>query len=257
MSEETYLNKLIKSNPVDSDSKAFLYICSKWHEDGNIELMFQDSDTKKNYEAKISKTALQEVASELSLPFAEYYEECKSCLTTPITLQGYSYEIDEDDLVLKVWKSQPNCVPILYLDANLKETSSHFKLLDIAVDLVNNTSQSLIKRVEKAHKFDENFREMQEDYARLVEEKKDMEKCILKKAAALLNSKKQKIIKLQQRLQKYEQSNAEEEEEAQTNSDSQTEDEEVEGVQKAKRRRRQVQSESSNEDSYSADTQPL
>uniref|UniRef100_A0A1L8EC14 XRCC4 N-terminal domain-containing protein n=1 Tax=Haematobia irritans TaxID=7368 RepID=A0A1L8EC14_HAEIR len=253
------INKLLKTiDTCESDVKPFFYVQTKWLDD-QIMIKLQDSETNNCYQGVVTITTLKETAAEFDIPYNIYYEECRLALTTYIGFPGYSYKLDDDDSSLKIWKAPADSVPTLYLEIPLKKIRNHYDILDAAIDELQNTSKTLNDRVEKAHKFDQNSRELLEDYRLCVEEKNQLEKRLLRKVAVLLNTKKQKIAELEERLNKFEAPN-----------DSADNDEEDEAADmndtdainrpKTSRKRAAVMTESdtdTDDDAFEVNTQPL
>lgn len=244
------INKLLKTSSNAGDKKLYLYIKTIW-DDEKITVKILDGETGKCYQGILTTTAIEEKASDLDMPYNDYYEQIRSALTTYIALPGFYYKLEEDMEVVNVWKSQPEltpAIPILFLDIDIKETQTSYEVLDSAVDLLNEKEEKLSERVEKAHKFDKHSRELLEEYRLCVEEKKELERKIFKKVSVLLNSKKEKIMKLENRLRKYE-----EVEENEEKSDA----DENEDVPHTSKKRRLMVVDSDSDSDYAADTQPL
>ncbi|XP_061402215.1 uncharacterized protein LOC133338049 [Musca vetustissima] len=250
------VNKLLKTTDIGGDCKSYFYIQTKWLDD-QILLKLQDSQTNQCYSGSVSVAQLKESANELNIPYNEYYEECRQALTTYIALPGCTYKLDEDDNAFKIWKSEPGSIPMLYLEIPLKTMRHHYDILDTAVEELQNQNKALSERVEKAHKFDEHSRALLDDYRLCVEEKNKLERRLLRKVAALLNTKKQKIAELEERLSKYENVNRNnEEDEEQMHEDD--EDSRGSRPESSKKRRKQIiESETEDEDDFNAETEPL
>ncbi|KAI8121398.1 hypothetical protein FF38_05911 [Lucilia cuprina] len=240
------INKLLKTSQNSGDNKNYIYLQIKWgDEENNVKIL--DSESGKSYQGIVTVTAMKEIASNLDMSYNDYYEEMRSALTTYLALPGFYYKLEPEMQVLNIWKSQPESIPILYLDIDIKEIRTSNDILDSAIELLQQQDKSLTDRVQKAHKFDENSRKLLEDYRLCVEEKNELERKLLKKVAVLLNAKKERIAHLEERLKKYE--------EVEDNDDS---EENEEGPQSTKKRRLVVRdSESDDDDEYMADTQPL
>ncbi|XP_065362590.1 uncharacterized protein LOC135956043 [Calliphora vicina] len=248
MSHTIIINKLLKRSDNDDDKKSYLYLQLKWN-DEQICVKLLDSESGKSYQGAVTTTAMKENATDLDISYNDYYEEIRSALSTYIALPGFYYKLEPEMKVLKVWKSQPESIPILYLDIDIKEVRSSNELLDSAIELLQQQDKSLEDRVQKAHKFDENSRELLEEYRLCVEEKNELERKLLKKVAVLLNAKKERIAQLEERLKKYE--------EIEDNQDNDSEENE-DGPQTSKKRRLVVRdSESDDDDEYMSATQPL
>lgn len=251
MSSTITINKLLNSAANNTvDSKNYIYLKIKW-EDEQFSVKILDSENGKSYQGTVTATAMKEIASNLDISYNEYYEEMRSALTTYLALPGFYYKLEPDMEVLNVWKSQPEAIPILFLDINIKEVRrSSYEILDSAIELLQQQDKSLNEKVEKAHKFDEHSRELLEDYRLCVEEKNELEKKLLKKVAVLLNAKKERIAELEERLRKYE--------EVEDGPDDNDSEENEDAPQTNKRRRLVVRdSESDEDDEFMADTQPL
>ncbi|KAM7358787.1 uncharacterized protein ACRADG_003630 [Cochliomyia hominivorax] len=252
MSSRITINKLLKASSNVGDNKNYIYLKIKW-EDEQFSLKILDSESGKCYQGVVTTDTMKEIASDLDIPYNDYYEELRSALTTFLALPGFYYKLEPDMEVFNVGKSQPESIPILYLDVNIKEIRSSNELLDSAIELLQQQDKTLIERVHKAHKFDENSRELLEDYRLCVEEKNELERKLLKKVSVLLNSKKERIAELEKRLRKKE--------EVQDNQDEDSEEND-EGPQTSKKRRLVVRDSESDDDDddddqYMADTQPL
>ncbi|XP_013105653.2 uncharacterized protein LOC106085785 [Stomoxys calcitrans] len=253
------INKLLKkTESTEGDVKPFFYIQTKWLED-QIIIKLQDSETNNCYQGMVTIDSMKETAAELDVPYNTYYEECRLALTTHIAMPGCTYKLDEDENALTIWKTQDGSIPMLYMEIPLRTISNHYDILDSAIDELQNKSKTLDERVDKAHKFDQNSRELLEDYRICVEEKNQLERRLLRKVAVLLNSKKQKIAELEDRLSKYEEIN--------DNTDNDGEDEtrlmdDTEGEIRphSSKKRKAVLTESdtdTDEDDFLANTQPL
>lgn len=247
------INKLLKTTDSIGDTKNVLYIQSQW-EDLQVNVKLLDSESNKSYHGTITADTMKEVASELDMPFNDYYEECRLALTTHLALPGFTYKLNDEEKILKVWKSQPDSIPILYFDVFLKEVKNQYELLESAIELLQDKNNALTDRVEKAHKYDEHSRELLEEHRLCVEEKNTLERKLLKKVAVLLNTKKEKISELEERLKKYEDMD-----ETRENGNMQEEedDEEERPHSSTKKRRRQIAESDEDDDDYAADTQPM
>lgn len=252
MSSTITINKLLNSAANNTvDCKNYIYLKIKW-EDEQFSVKILDSENGKSYHGTVTATAMKEIASNLDISYNEYYEEMRSALTTYLALPGFYYKLEPEMEVLNVWKSQPEAIPILFLDINIKEVRrSSYEILDSAIELLQQQDKSLNEKVEKAHKFDEHSRELLEDYRLCVEEKNELEKKLLKKVAVLLNAKKERIAELEERLRKYE--------EVEDGPDDNDSEENEDAPQTNKRRRLVVRDSESDEDDdeFMADTQPL
>lgn len=247
------INKLLKRAANNSvDSKNYIYLKIKW-EDEQISVRILDMETGKFYQGTVTTTYMKEIASSLDMSYNDYYEEMRSALTTYLALPGFYYKLEPDMEELNVWKSQPETVPILFLDIKIKEVKSNYEILDSAIELLQQQDKSLNDKVVKAHKFDEHSRELLEEYRLCVEEKNEMESKLLKKVAVLLNAKKERIQELEERLRKYE------EVEVGPDDDDGDSEENENGPQTNKRRRLVVRDSESDDDddTFMADTQPL
>lgn len=243
------INKLLKTSYNGNDSKNYIYLQIKWIDD-QFEIKMLDSESSKSYEGVVPVSSLKEIASNLDMPFNNYYEEMRSALSTYLTLPGFYYKLEPEMNVFNVWKSQPESIPILFLDIDIKEVKNKHELLDSAVEILQQQNKSLTDKVHKAHKFDEHSRELLEDYRLCVEEKNVLERKLLKKVAAVLNAKKERIAQLEERLRKYEEVEGDNEE----NTDSEENDD---GPKTSKRKKLVVPDSESDNDDYLADTQPL
>ncbi|XP_037811738.1 uncharacterized protein LOC119603688 [Lucilia sericata] len=239
------INKLLKTSHNAGDNKNYIYLQIKWGDEEN-NFKIQDSESGKSYQGIVTVTAMKEIASNLDMSYNDYYDEMRSALTTYLALPGFYYKLEPEMQVLNIWKSQPESIPILFLDIDIKEIRASYEILDSAIELLQQQDKSLTDRVQKAHKFDEHSRELLEDYRLCVEEKNELERKLLKKVAVLLNAKKERIAQLEERLKKYE--------EVEDNDDS---EENEEGPQSSKRRRLVVRDSDSDDEEYMADTQPL
>lgn len=252
------VNKLLKTTDIVADSKPYFYLQTKWLED-QIMIKLQDSQTNQCYTGSVTIEQMKEAASELNIHYNEYYQECRLALTTYIALPGCSYKLDEEDNAFKVWKSEPGSIPILYMEIPLKSMRNHYDILDTAVEELHNQNKALSERVEKAHKFDEHSRELLDDYRLCVEEKNNLERRLLRKVAVLLNTKKQKIAELEERLSKYE--NVEGSKGVDGNDvtiDEDDGDSHDSGPEISRKRRKQIiESETEDEEEYNANTEPL
>uniref|UniRef100_A0A1B0A361 XRCC4 N-terminal domain-containing protein n=1 Tax=Glossina pallidipes TaxID=7398 RepID=A0A1B0A361_GLOPL len=197
---EIYFSKLLKNNTTSVDTKNFIYIKSKWDYQ-QAEISLQDSETGKCYRGLVSKETLNETANDLELPIQVYEAECRRLLTAQMPIAGYSYELDDENKQLKV-KKDP--LSYLYLDIALKEIKNHYEIFDDVIELIQQQQNYTTERADKTKDNDTLKVEMQDDFRRLIDEKNRLEKSLLKKAALLLNSKKQKITELEQRLKQYE-----------------------------------------------------
>ncbi|KAL9908679.1 uncharacterized protein ACN427_004225 [Glossina fuscipes fuscipes] len=177
---EIYFTKLLKNNTTSVDTKNFIYIKSKWDYQ-QTEILLQDSETE--------------------LPIQVYQEECRRLLTAQMPIAGYSYELDDENKQLKV-KKDP--LSYLYLDIALKDIKNHYEIFDDVIELIQQKENYTIERANKTKDNDTLKVEIQDDFRRLLDEKNRLEKNLLKKAALLLNTKKQKITELEQRLKQYE-----------------------------------------------------
>lgn len=243
------INKLLKTSHDTADNKNYIYLQIKWEED-KFYVKILDSESSKSYQGVVTDTAMKEIASNLDMSYNDYYEELRLALSTYLSLTGFYYKLEPDMEVLNVWKSQPESIPILFLDIVIKEVRSTNEILDSSIELLQKQDKSLTDRVKKAHKFDEHSRELLEDYRLCVEEKNELERKLLKKVAVLLNSKKERIAQLEERLRKYEElENNPDDDDFEVNDDE---------PQSGKKRRLVVMdSESEDDDKYMADTQPL
>lgn len=244
------INKLLKTSDNAGDKKNYLYLKTIW-DDEKIIIKILDSESGKCYKGTLTTTAIEEKASDLGMSCNDYWEQIRLVLTTHMAVPGFYYKLEEDLEVVNIWKSQPDLtpdIPILFLDIDIKEIGNSTEILDSAVDLLHEKEEKLSERVEKAHKFDKHSRELLEDYRLCVEEKKELERKIFKKVSVLLNSKKEKILELENRLRKHE--------EVEINDDKSDADENETGPQTSKKRKLMVMDSESDSD-YAAETQPL
>ncbi|XP_073837983.1 uncharacterized protein [Musca autumnalis] len=258
MSSTVSVNKILKTtDDATGDSKAYFYVQTKWLED-QIMIILQDSQTNHCYSGSLSINQMKESAEELDIAYNDYYEECRLALTTYISLPGCSYKLDEDDNAFKVWKAEPNSIPMLFLEIPLKTIRNHYDILDTAVEELHGQRKALSERVEKAHKIDEHSRELLDDYRLCVEEKNKLERRLLRKVAVLLNTKKQRIEELEEKLSKYENVDKSRHGEIDDNMDEDDADSRGSRPESSKKRRKQmIESETEDEEEFNANTEPL
>lgn len=211
MTSTITINKLLKTTDGEGDLKAYFFIQIRWL-DHQVLIKLQDTQSNKCYQGTLTTENLKETAGELDVPYNDYCEECRLALTTYIALPGFNYKLDDDENILKIWKTQADSIPMLFLEIPLKLVRTNYDILDSAIEELQNQNKTLTDRVQKAHKFDQNSRELLDDYRLCVEDKNQLERKLLRKVAVLLNTKKQKISDLEERLRKYESVNEDSEE---------------------------------------------
>ncbi|KAH8317036.1 hypothetical protein KR074_012111 [Drosophila pseudoananassae] len=198
----TFVVKLIQRTQLSHsqrDVKPFIYARSHWLDD-EAEFDFLSTSNSQNYRGVLKYEEIKNAASELEQPYNEFFDECKKAMTTNMGLQGFDYEIDEENesqLVFKMFKCEG--FETLYLDINLRKISNCFQLLDAAIEI----SQQQVHEAPASQSSDTQKKGPgYSEYEQYVKDSKAKEAEMLQKFLVLLNSKKAYIRDLESQLEK-------------------------------------------------------
>lgn len=198
----TFVVKLIHRTQLSHsqrDIKPFIYARSCWLDD-EAEFDFLSTSNSQNYRGVLKYEEIRNAASDLEQPYNQFFDECKKALTTHMGLQGFDYEIDDENnsqQVFKMFKCEG--YETLFLEINLRKVSNCFQLLDSAIEIsqqevpVAPASQTSSSQ-SKAPSYPE--------YEQYVKDSKAKETEMLQKFLLLLNSKKAYIRDLERQLEK-------------------------------------------------------
>ncbi|XP_017088331.2 DNA repair protein XRCC4 [Drosophila bipectinata] len=198
----TFVVKLIQRTQLShsqKDVKPFIYARSCWLDD-EAEFDFLSTINSQNYRGVLKYEEIKNAAIDLEQPYNEFFDECKKALTTNMGLQGFDYEIDEENenqLSFKMFKCEG--FETLYLDINLRKVSNCFQLLDSAIEI----SQQQVHEAPASQSSDTQKKGPGYlEYEQYVKDSKAKELEMMNKFLVLLNSKKAYIRDLESQLEK-------------------------------------------------------
>ncbi|KAH8259589.1 hypothetical protein KR026_007055 [Drosophila bipectinata] len=198
----TFVVKLIQRTQLShsqKDVKPFIYARSCWLDD-EAEFDFLSTSNSQNYRGVLKYEEIKNAAIDLEQPYNEFFAECKKALTTNMGLQGFDYEIDEENenqLAFRMFKCEG--FETLYLDINLRKVSNCFQLLDSAIEI----SQQQVHEAPASQKSDTQKKGPgYSEYEQYVKDSKAKELEMMNKFLVLLNSKKAYIRDLESQLEK-------------------------------------------------------
>lgn len=184
-----------------TDQKHFIYMHSKWLEDATeLELLLTTSGT--TYRATLKHDEIRKAAEELEQPYDDIYGECKTALTTQMGLPGFDYELDEQQVLFKLYKCSG--YETIYLEVPLRKLSNSYKLLDAAMECAQNRQATVptnaTVKQENSSELANKHKEVLEEYTNFIKETKETKTIMLKKFLLLLNGKKKRIAQLEEQL---------------------------------------------------------
>lgn len=176
-----------------------IILCSEWLEDHISLRLFTPQELTKSLEATVSFADLKQRANEFEIPEEEFLQETKLCLSTNNGLEGFKYSYDEDDQEFTWKKRTTGILTLVYGTAKLTPCrSSSDGLVDILTKL--QTDKELLSQ-ENSRLRKEN-EELQLSHQELSRAQKDTEAVLLSKCRLLINAKKEKIVELEEKLEK-------------------------------------------------------
>ncbi|XP_067613207.1 uncharacterized protein [Eurosta solidaginis] len=191
----TYLKKLLLKSS-QTDHKHYIFLHSEWQED-IVNLYLKDSITKLYYKGQLVAKDFEEAAVDLEIPLNDFQIECKNVLTTNIAMPGFEIELDTERKVLMVNKNEEFCKE--YLEIKLSEAEKNYEMLDIALNIIDHSRNG-----SETEKSNETVANLVEEVEEILREKEEWKQKMLNKFLVLLNTKKYKILNLQQKIEKME-----------------------------------------------------
>ncbi|XP_055371797.1 DNA repair protein XRCC4 [Condylostylus longicornis] len=184
---ETHISKLPANNN-------YIYVLSDWS-GKNIGVKVLETQGLKKWFGTITEETMHASAKDLSMNLTDFKDECKLALTTNKGREGFNYILEDGKFKLQKCKR----FKTTYFEIEVLETFEEFKmmLLDYSLDINENLIALLSKKDETLNTFKTEMNNLIAKYQKCKAEKDDMEITLFSKFALLLNSKKNRIIKLE------------------------------------------------------------
>lgn len=184
-----------------TDQKHFIYMHTKWLENAtDLELLLTTSGT--SYRATLKYDEIRKAAEELEQSYDDIYGECKTALTTQMGLPGFDYELDEQQVLFKLYKCTG--YETIYLEVPLRKVFNSYQMLDAAMECAQQRQATALPNAaaeqENSSELANKHKEVLEEYTKFVKETEETKTIMLKKFLLLLNGKKKRIAQLEEQL---------------------------------------------------------
>lgn len=192
-------NAIVSLLPLEATSSSsdpgHIILSSEWRENDVLLRLFTPRDLSQALEATLSLIELKIRAEEFEIPVDEFIQETKKCLSTNNGLEGFKYVYTEDDRKF-TWKKTSGTLTLIYGQVQLTASDSSEGLVGVLTRL-QDMNAVLEEENEKLRKEKDTFQLCHQE---LIEANRVTEADILSECRLLINSKKEKIRELEEKL---------------------------------------------------------
>lgn len=192
-------NAIVSLLPLEATSSSsdtgHIILSSEWRENDVLLRLFTPRDLSQALEATLSLIELKIRAEEFEIPVDEFIQETKKCLSINNGLEGFKYVYTEDDRKF-TWKKTSGTLTLIYGQVQLTASDSSEGLVGVLTRLQDKNAV-LEEENEKLRKEKDTFQLCHQE---LIEANRVTEADILSECRLLINSKKEKIRELEEKL---------------------------------------------------------